>query len=1007
MPVQKKTILLVEDEAIIATAEKMSLEMYGYSVVLASNGEKAVEVLGTYPEIDLILMDINLGNGIDGTEAAEIILKDYDVPILFLSSHSEREVVERTEKITSYGYVLKNSSITVLDASIKMAFKLFEANYRLETSEEYFRHSFENAALGVCYVGMDGKFQKTNHAFQNMVGYTEEEIINLGFNDITHPEDRSIGLGVLKQLVGGEISKIFFKKRYVRKDKNVFWATVSTSLVKSKGQPNHFIIQIIDITEQKQAEDALRESKETAEMMLNVAAEIIMSEDLEGNITMLNDSGYKILGYESPELIGKNYIETFLPEEIRVDMHAYYSKRKTEDQSKVDTHQYAIVTKPGEKKTIYWRNAIIKDTQGIPMGFLSSGQDITERKLAEIALQGKNEEYAVLNEELNSTTEELQIQNEALNVKEIKLRENERRLTQAEKVAKIGYWILDLDTMTMSASDGANDIYGVNFKKTSLVEVQKIPLLEYRPTLDKALADLVAGQAPYDLEFKIRRPHDGVIVDIHSAATFDKNANTVFGVIQDVTERARTEEALRQSEKRYRGFLANLDDGIIVHAPDTSIIMSNQRASELLGLSEQQLKGMEAIDPAWKFLAEDSSPLPQSEYPVNRILAFKKPIKDCLVGICRPVTCDIVWVMVNGFPVMDDKGQISEILTSFNDITQRKKIEESLRESELKYRSLIESSSDAIFCVDQNGEYKFANYLFASTFGKTADFFIGKTFWDIYPKEHADYRYEATKRVFKTGKSESLEVEVPLPDKTLYFYATANPIIDETGTVILSLTHAVDITERKIAEEKIKSLLAEKELILKEVHHRIKNNMNTMMSLLSLQAGNAKDRFAKEALEDAENRMHSMGILYDKLYQSVGFNLLSVEKYLTTLVDEVVQNFPNSQMVRVEKSFQDFILDANHLQLLGIIINELLTNCMKYAFTGRTSGLITVVTTTIDKHAAITVQDNGNGMPGSVSVDESNGFGLQLVMALTRQLGATIRIERGNGTKVVLEFSIQ
>jgi PAS domain S-box-containing protein len=137
-------------------------------------------------------------------------------------------------------------------------------------------------------------------------------------------------------------------------------------------------------------------------------------------------------------------------------------------------------------------------------------------------------------------------------------------------------------------------------------------------------------------------------------------------------------------------------------------------------------------------------------------------------------------------------------------ISGSKRAGEALKESERLYRSLTECSSDAIFCVNEKGQYKFANQLFASTFGKSPEYFIGKTFWDIYPKEHADYRFEATKRVFQTGQSESIEIEVPLPDKTLFFYATANPIKDETGKVILVLTHAVDITERKKTEEALR-----------------------------------------------------------------------------------------------------------------------------------------------------------------------------------------------------------
>jgi CheY-like chemotaxis protein len=124
----KKSILLVEDEFLIALNEKAQLGEYGYETTIVSTGEEAVEAMQEDEAFDLILMDVNLGDGIDGTQAAEIILKDHDIPIVFLSSHIEPKIVEKTEKITSYGYVVKNSTITVLDASIKMAFKLFNAN---------------------------------------------------------------------------------------------------------------------------------------------------------------------------------------------------------------------------------------------------------------------------------------------------------------------------------------------------------------------------------------------------------------------------------------------------------------------------------------------------------------------------------------------------------------------------------------------------------------------------------------------------------------------------------------------------------------------------------------------------------------------------------------------------------------------------------------------------------------------------------------------------------------
>jgi diguanylate cyclase (GGDEF)-like protein/PAS domain S-box-containing protein len=137
-------------------------------------------------------------------------------------------------------------------------------------------------------------------------------------------------------------------------------------------------------------------------------------------------------------------------------------------------------------------------------------------------------------------------------------------------------------------------------------------------------------------------------------------------------------------------------------------------------------------------------------------------------------------------------------------MSERLRIEEAFKDSELKYRSLIEHSSDVVFCVDKNGEYKFVNQVFASTFSKTADYFLGKTFWDIYPKEHADHRQATSIKVFETGESQSVEVVVPLPDRTMYFIAKANPVRDETGKVVLNLTHATDITERKQVEDALR-----------------------------------------------------------------------------------------------------------------------------------------------------------------------------------------------------------
>jgi len=218
------------------------------------------------------------------------------------------------------------------------------------------------------------------------------------------------------------------------------------------------------------------------------------------------------------------------------------------------------------------------------------------------------------------------------------------------------------------------------------------------------------------------------------------------------------------------------------------------------------------------------------------------------------------------------------------------------------------------------------------------------------------------------------------------------------------LATIVDITERKKAEDAVSSLLAKQELLLKEVHHRIKNNMNTISGLLSLQAGAIEEPSAIAALQDAGNRIQSMSLLYDKLYQTSTFSELSIKDYVSTLADEILENFPNRHMVTVEKDLEEFMLDAKRLQPLGIIINELLTNIMKYAFEGKKKGRISLSAEESQGLLRFSIHDDGKGLPEAISLENSTGFGLQLVHALTQQLEGTARIERERGTRFILEF---
>jgi two-component sensor histidine kinase len=176
--------------------------------------------------------------------------------------------------------------------------------------------------------------------------------------------------------------------------------------------------------------------------------------------------------------------------------------------------------------------------------------------------------------------------------------------------------------------------------------------------------------------------------------------------------------------------------------------------------------------------------------------------------------------------------------------------------------------------------------------------------------------------------------------------------------------------------------------------------------MLLLQAESLQDSHAVTALKDAESRVQSMLILYENLYQATNFHAISSQLYIPSLVKQVVSNFPKSDSIRIEMNIDHFVLEIRKVQPLGIIITELLTNIMKYAFIGRNDGVITVSATLNENRVSLLISDNGIGISDSLEFERSLGFGIMLVRRLTKQLQGTISFQRQNGTQVYLDFNL-
>ena len=309
------------------------------------------------------------------------------------------------------------------------------------------------------------------------------------------------------------------------------------------------------------------------------------------------------------------------------------------------------------------------------------------------------------------------------------------------------------------------------------------------------------------------------------------------------------------------------------------------------------------------------------------------------------------------------------------------------KQTEKKLLNIFDTMEDRIYIINPNYEVEYMNPAFKKDFGS-----VKKEKCYSYLNQYQEVCPWCRSREVFAGTTERWEWHCPINGKTYDTISTSLKNADGT-TSMLNIFR--DITERKRNEDKIK-------LLLREVHHRIKNNMATVKGILSLQAENVPDDSAKEVLLNADERLTSMMLLYDKLYRSNISETVSIKDYLNVLLDEIISTYQKNVHVAVE--VENATIPVSIAAPLGIIVNELVSNAMKYAFEGTGDHVLEVAVARAGGRLNLTVQDNGKGFDVKKN---PYGFGMELVNLLADQIGGTFTIERNNGTRCVLEFELR
>ena len=625
---------------------------------------------------------------------------------------------------------------------------------------DLFRACFADAALGLSITDLQGRFLDLNPAYCAITGYSKAELWDLNFQAITHPDDLPGTLANIGSLIAGEIPLFVMEDRYMRKGGVVVWVENTVSLIRGEDErPLNLVWISQDISARKQLEAELSKAKEFSETLIQTANTIILGLDTDGKIKILNRAAEEITGYSLLELKEKNWFETLVPKERYPDVWQGFSQLVTGGANK--TFENPILTKSGQERHILWHNNQVA-VDGKVVAIISFGTDVTERKAAEEALRIAEQRYRDIfenaGEGIFQTTPEGQY------------------IAANPALARI-HGFDSPEELISSLRDISREVY-----------VDPTRRDEFKRLLEKD--GIVRG-----FEHQIFR-HDGtrIWISVNARGVRDERGRILYyeGTTQDITERKRAEQSLRASEERYRKLAENFPNGaVITYDRDLRVTFMAGGSLRENGFSPDSFVG--------KSLEEITSPDVVAEVTPHLRSAFAGRIEIYEAALPNGRT-----YLSTVAPLLDENGLINEILVISQNITERKQAQEELRESEERYKDLIENSRELICTHDLNGVVLSANPAAAAAVGYELDELVGqKNVREILAPEVRHQFDEYMARLCRDGATSGhMLVSTKSGERRVWEYY--NSLRTEGVAVPIVRGIARDITDRKRTEDALR-----------------------------------------------------------------------------------------------------------------------------------------------------------------------------------------------------------
>jgi PAS domain S-box-containing protein len=755
------------------------------------------------------------------------------------------------------------------------------------------------------------------------------------------------------------------------------------------------------------------------EYLTKYANDIILLLDEDLNILEANDKAVAAYGYSREKI-------------LTLDI---YRLRKSDSRSSVDDQYRKVVDDNGLLfEAIHKRSdgstfpvevsARMMEVEGQKY-FQIIIRDISERKRDQEILQSQKEELEAANEELMVTNQkllsseqeliqadeelrsqlaEVQESRDALERSQTSLKRMEEMFDQFLKYSPVYVFFKDENIRPLKLSRNYEQMLG-----RPLQELLGRNMDELFPS------DLAKGMVEDDK--KILR--EGKVIEVDEEFNGRHYRTIKFPILQegrpkmlagftmDVTEQKRSEEALRKSEERFKKLIDTAYDAIFIADAETGMIIdANAQAGVLLGMPVEQIKGMHQSQLHPSELAEHYREV------FRRHLESGRAITENLY-VCRKDGARIP-VDISASVIELEGRRVNQGV--FRDITQRKRSEEAHRKSEERFRQVAESAGEWIWEVNMEGLYTYSSPAVEKILGYSAQEIVGqKHFFDLFAPE---IREEYKKIAFEVfAKKESfkgfINININKNGEKVLLETSGLPVFGNDGALNGYCGADTNVTEREKAEEQIKASLKEKEVLLREIHHRVKNNLQVISSLLNLQSGYITDQRALELFKECQTRVRSMSLIHERLYQSEALSRLSFSGYAQALIEDLFHSYGADRgMVSYSLDIINQPMKIDTAIPCGLIVNELVSNSLKYAFPGYHKigrpGLIKIsLVREGDGSLALSVSDNGIGMPQGFNINKVESLGLQLVTTLVEQLDGRLEVKNKDGACLRIIFRAQ